>query len=201
MKISNKRTIYLTLFIALFILFLISNINPISLQERKNENTLQYEVTVTLKLVQVYITDKKGNPVVDLKKEDFIIRDNGKKKSITEFEKHILHLPPSKTEVQPEVIQESKVPASRELMSRKFFLLFDFAYNNPRGIKKAKKAALHFIDTELQPTDEVGVLSYSAIKSLTLHEYLTTDHTKIRQIVDSIGMKAISGRAESFEEE
>ena len=201
MKISNKRTIYLTLFLALFTFFLISNLNPVSLQERKNKNTLQYEVTVTLKLVQVYVTDKKGNPVVDLTKEDFIIRDSGKKMSITEFERHILHLPPSKTEVQPGVIQESKVPASRELMSRKFFLLFDFAYNNPRGIKKAKKAALHFIDTELQPTDEVGVLSYSAIKSLTLHEYLTTDHTKIRQIVDSIGMKAISGRAESFEEE
>ena len=201
MKISNKRTIYLTLFIALFTLFLISNLNPVSLQERKNKNTLQYEVTVTLKLVQVYVTDKKGNPMVDLKKEDFVIRDNGKKKSITEFERHILHLPPSKTEVQPEIIQESQLPASPELMSRKFFLLFDFAYNNPRGIKKAKKAALHFIDTELQPTDEVGVLSYSAIKSLTLHEYLTTDRTKIRKIVDSIGMKAISGRAESFEEE
>jgi len=201
MKISNKRTIYLTLFIALFTIFLISNLNPVSLQERKNKNTLQHEVTVTLKLVQVYVTDKKGNPMVDLKKEDFVIRDNGKKKSITEFERHIIHLPPSKTEVQPEIIQESQLLASPELMSRKYFLLFDFAYNNPRGIKKAKKAALHFIDTELQPTDEVGMLSYSAIKSLTLHEYLTTDHTKIRQIVDSIGMKAISGRAESFEEE
>jgi len=172
-----------------------------SLQERKNKNTLQHEVTVTLKLVQVYVTDKKGNPVVNLKKEDFIIFDNGKKKPITEFEKHILHLPPSKTEVQPEIIQESKLPAPRELMSRKFFLLFDFAYNNARGILKAKKAALHFIDTQLQPLDEVGVFSYSATKSLKLHKNLTTDHPKIRKVVESFGLKEIHGRAGNFGKE
>lgn len=162
---------------------------------------IQHEVTVALKLVQIYVTDKKGNPVVDLGKEDFIIYDNGKKQPVTEFEIHILHLPPSETEVQPETIQESKPPAPRELLSRKFILLFDFAFNNPKGVLKAKKAALHFIDTKLEPSDEVGVLSYSTMKSLKLHEYLTADHAKVRQIVESFGMKNIAGRAESFEEE
>jgi len=201
MKFSNKRAIYLTLFIALFTLFLISNLNPISLQQRKNENTLQHEVTVTLKLVQVYVTDKKGNPVIDLKKEDFIVYDNGKKKSITEFEKHILSLPSIKTEVQPEIIQESPLPAPRELMSRKFFLLFDFAYNNAKGILKAKEAALHFIDTKIQPQDELGLLSYSAIKGLTLHEFLTPHHEIVRKIVESFGLKKTTGRAENLEEQ
>lgn len=193
--------VQLTLLIAFFTLYLISNLNPISLQERKNKNTMQHEVTVSLKLVQVYVTDKKGNPVADLKKENFVIYDNGKRQPITEFEKHILYLPAPKTEIQPEPIQESKLPTPRESMSRKFFLLFDFAYNNPRGILKAKKAALHFIDTKLQPSDELGVLSYSAIKSLKLHEYLTIDHTKVRQVVESFGMKDIQGRAENFEGE
>lgn len=201
MKISNKRTICLTLFLAVFSLFSISNLNPMSSQERKSEKVLQYEVTVTLKLVQVYVTDKKGNPVVDLKKENFIVYDNGKKYPITEFEKHILFFPSIKTEVQPEIIQESKLSPPRELMNRKFFLLFDFAYNNPRGILKAKKAALHFIDTKLQPKDELGLLSYSGLKSLKLHEFLTTDHGKARKIVESFGLRDIAGRAENLEEE
>ena len=201
MRFLNKKPAYLILCTALFTLFLISNLNPISLQEKKNKGTIQHEVTVTLKLVQIYVTDKKGNPVVDLKKEDFLIYDNGKNQSITEFEKHILHLPPSMTEVQPETVQESKLPEPKELMSRKFFLFFDFAFNNPKGVLKAKKAALHFIDTQLKPSDEVAVLSYSTIKSLKLHEYLTIDHAKVRQIVESFGMKNIAGRAESFEEE
>jgi len=38
-----------------------------------------------------------------------------------------------------------KIPPPRELLNRKFFLLFDFAYNNAKGILKAKQAALHFI--------------------------------------------------------
>ncbi|MCK4432240.1 MAG: VWA domain-containing protein, partial [Candidatus Aminicenantes bacterium] len=192
------------LFLAVFLLKpLFLELYPHSdpIQTKKEQQTLQYEVAVTLKLVQVYVTDKKGNPVVDLKKEDFIIYDKGKKQPITEFEKHILHLPSPKTELQSEVIQESILPAPRELMSRKFFLLFDFAYNNPRGTLKAKKAALHFINTKLQPSDEVGVLSYSALKSLKLHEYLTADHTKVRQVVESFGLKEIHGRAEDFEDE
>jgi len=86
-------------------------------------------------------------------------------------------------------------------MSRKFFLLFDFAYNNARGILKAKKAALHFIDTQLQPLDEVGVFSYSATKSLKLHKNLTTDHEKVRKVVESFGLKEIHGRAGTFGKE
>jgi hypothetical protein len=36
-------------------------------------------------------------------------------------------------------------------MSRKFFLFFDFAFNNQKGINKAKEVALQFIDRELSP--------------------------------------------------
>jgi VWFA-related protein len=171
------------------------------IQKEKKQQTIQHEVGVTLKLVQVYVTDKKGNPVLDLKKEDFTILDNGKKQAVTEFEKHILSLPFAKTEIQPEIIQETKIPPPRELLNRKFFLLFDFAYNNPKGILKAKQAALHFIDTQLTRSDEVGVISYSALKSLVLHEYLTTDHRIVRKLVESLGLKDSAGRAENLEEQ
>jgi len=200
MKFSNKKAISFISTLSLFVFFGISNHKLISSQERKAETSLQHQVAVTLKLVQVYVTDKKGAPALDLNKDDFVIHDNGKKKQITEFERHILHLPPSEIEV-PETDQESQSSSSQELMSRKFFLLFDFAYNNAKGIKKAKNAALHFLDTKIQPSDEVGVLSYSAIKSLTLHEYLTYDHPEVRKVVEAVGMKERAGRAESFEEE
>jgi len=195
---SNKGMILLSSFIAFS---LIPNLYPVLLQERNNEKTLQHQVTVTVKLIQVYVTDKNGNPVLDLGKEDFVIYEDGKKQQITEFEKHVLSLPSMEEKIQPEKIPESGLPPPRKLMNRKFFILFDFAYNNARGILKAKEAALHFIDTQLQPLDEVAVLSYSAIKSLTLHEYLTTDHKKVRNVVDSFGLKDILGRAENLEVE
>jgi VWFA-related protein len=184
---------------ALILLFpLLSPSNP-QAQAQKEQSSLQYEVKVTVKLVQVYVTDKKGNPVLDLGKEDFIVYDNGEKKSLTEFEKHVLVLPSAKGELEPPRLIETPAEPARELMPRKFFLFFDFAYNNAIGIQKAKDAALHFIDTQVQPTDEVGLLSYSALRSLVLHEYLTTDHSKIRKIVKGFGMRNIVGRAEDFE--
>jgi VWFA-related protein len=146
------------------------------------------------------VTDKKGNPAEDLKIEDFIMLDNGEKKPNIEFEKHTLALSPSEPEI-PEPIQENGLPEYPDLMNRKFFLLFDFAYNNAKGIKKAKNAALHFLDTQVQTSDEIGVLSYSAIRSLTLHEYLTQDHHEVRKVVNAFGTKDRGGRAENFEED
>jgi len=168
--------------------------------DHQEQTQLRHEVKVTVKLIQVYVTDKKGNPAIDLSKDDFLIYDEGQKKPITEFERHVLSLPSQEEEAQPEVIETPALPA-RGLMPRKFFLFFDFAYSNAKGIIKAREAALHFIDTQLQPQDEVGVLSYSAMKSLKLHEYLTTDHQKAREAVKGFGIEQVIGRAENFEEE
>ena len=188
-------------FAAAFLLILLSFLSSLSTeaQAQKERIQLQHEVKVTLKLIQVYVTDKKGNPILDLGKNHFVVFDNGQKQSLTEFERHVLSLPSGKKEVLREKIIETQASAGRELSPRKFFLFFDFAFNNAIGLEKTKQAALHFIDSQLQPTDEVGVLSYSATKSLRLHEYLMTDHRKVRDIVQAFGMKEIAGRAEDFE--
>ena len=170
-----------------------------NLPGQQEQTQLRHEVKVTVKLIQVYVTDKKGTPVLDLSKDDFLIFDEGKQQNITEFEKHVLSLPSQAEDVQREIKETPALPA-RELMPRKFFLFFDFAYSNAKGIIKAREAALHFIDTQLQPQDEVGVLSYSAMKSLKLHEYLTTDHQKVREAVKGFGIEQVIGRAENFEE-
>ncbi len=65
-------------------------------------------------------------------------------------------------------------------------------------MKKAKEAALQFIDTVLQPGDEVGLVYCSTAKSLSILEYMTTDHKKVRDIVENFGLKKLTGRAESL---
>ena len=164
---------------------------------QQGQKPLEHEVTVTVKLVQVYVVDKNGHPVQDLTKDDFIILDNGRPVVITEFERHLLVKP------QPaaEKIIPTAVPAPPGPMGRKFFLFFDFAFNNQRGINKSREAALHFIDTELKPDDEVALVSYSMLSGLAIHEYLTTDHQKVREAVQSLSTKRIVGRAGDIEEE
>jgi VWFA-related protein len=165
-------------------------------QEKQTIPPLRHEVSVTLKLIQVYVTNKEGKPLTDLTPADFKLYDNGRQQAITEFEKHLL---PTAEGKGPEPAQPSPLSASK--MNRKFFLFFDFVFNNMRGIEQAKKAAQHFIDTQLQPEDEVGVLSYSIYKGLTLHEYLTTSHQKVREVIEGFGGRDVLGRANNVEVE
>jgi VWFA-related protein len=165
---------------------------------------LQYEVNVVLKLLQVHVTDKKGRPVRDLVREDFVVADNGRPVELTAFEKHSLAAPAPRPAT--EAVEGAPAPPradSREAAraaGRKFFLLFDFAYNNVRGIEKAQKAALHFLDHIAGPEDQVAVLSYAAVGGLAFQEYLTTDHPQVRKALEAIGHRDVKGRATEIED-
>ncbi len=203
---AKLKRVFLSIFFILIFL-LANNIPLISIPYLENEAQEQHEVTVTLKLIQVYVTDKDGKPAMDLALEDFELSDNGKKKDLTEFEKYTLSLPQIEKEKKPleQIFQPKPTPTEEiqpaQSMNRKFFLFFDFAFNNREGIKKSREAALHFIDTKLHPTDEVGLLSYSLLNSLSLHEFLTTNHQKVREAVERIGMKNVLGHANNVEEQ
>jgi len=148
---------------------------------------LQHEVGVTIKLVQVYVTGKDGQPVTDLSAADFEVIDNGRSFPVTHFEKHFLDLKESPAGL-----------ASASAMNRKFFLVFDFAFMDAKAMLRSKNAALKFIDGEIQPTDELGLVTYSVGRGLVLHEYLTYDHARVRAIVDGFGARPRAGRAENL---
>jgi len=166
------------------------------------DKPLQHSVSVTVKLVQVYVTDRQGKPVRDLGRDDFTLYDNGRLMTLTGFEKHVLEASPARLQAPAaeEKIVATALPAATSL-TRKFFLFFDFANNNPRGVAKAREAALHFLDTEVLPGDEVGLMSYSVVKGLSVHEYLTSDAKKVREAVDALSAKGLSGRADDVEQE
>lgn len=161
-------------------------------QDKKDQVELKYEVSVVLKLIQVYVTDMEGNPVTDLTKEDFILRDNGEIKTITDFETHFLSLPkPGQTPAEVTELPSQTEAPPPAVLSRKFFFLIDYGRNGLYGINKSKATALHFVDTKVQTGDEIAVLSLSALRGLILHEYLTTDHDLVRTTIRN--MKGVPG--------
>jgi len=180
--------------------------SPFAQEQQDLTKPLQYEVSVVLKLINVYVTDKSGKPVGDLTKDEFTATDNGQPVKLTEFEKHILEAPPEGAAAErpaEKAAVPAPIPAAPPAPSstRKFFLFFDFAFNNARGINRAKTAAQHFLEIQVRPDDEVGVMTYSMLKGVSVHEYLTRDHAKVREVVDSIGSKDIAGRAHEIEQE
>jgi VWFA-related protein len=155
------------------------------------QKPLQHEVTVSVKLVQVYVTGKGGAPVSDLTAADFTVIDNGRSYPVTHFEKHFL-------ETGEPVVAAPVSPGIEAPLNRKFFLVFDFAFMDPKAMLRAKSAALKFLDGELQPSDEIGVVTFQIGRGLVLNEYLTTDHARIRSIVEGFGAKTRAGRAENL---
>ena len=180
--------------------------SPAPAQEQNQALTkpLQYEVNVVLKLIHVYVTDKKGDPVPDLIAGDFVVTDNGQPVTITALEKHTIKPQPAPSEEAAPAEPREEAPAAKPQpnpeSSRKFFLFFDFAYNNMRGILKARTAALHFLDEVVRPDDQVAVLTYASVGGLSFHEYLTTDHAKVRKVIESVGHQDIGGRATEIED-
>ena len=93
-------------------------------QQSPQQPPLKYEVSVTLKLIQVYVTDKSGKPVRDLTKDEFKLTDNGKPVTFSAFEKHDLAAAP-KTGVAalaPEPAAAA-VPREAPVLGRKFINL------------------------------------------------------------------------------
>lgn len=150
------------------------------------QKPLQHEVAVTLKLIQVYVTDKNGKPVTNLDKSDFRVFDNGELQKITEFERHMapLPIPPTEKTLRDKTVAPTALSSPR--MNRKFFFLIDTASNDLAGIEKARSASLRFLENQILPLDEVGVFSYSFMKGVVLHIYLTTDHQKVREAIRRI---------------
>lgn len=144
----------------------------------------QHEVSVILKLVQVYVVDKDGNPVIDLTQEDFQIFQDGQKMEIEAFEKHILPAFRKKTAgEQKEVSPEESAPS---LLNRKFFILIDYYRNDAGGIWESKKAAIHFVKKNLQRGDEAAVMSYSQMGGFNIHCFFTKDRNKILSVLSGL---------------
>ena len=151
---------------------------------------IRHQVTVTLKLIQVFVADAAGKPAMDLEKSDFILYDNGKLQTITDFEKHVLAFPAA---VRAEAVPAAPIPPTAApavepapLLARKFIFLLDYQRNDLEGIQKAKTSLLEFIDTKTHPGDEVALYSFSAAGGLKLHEDLTTDRAKVRAAVGKL---------------
>lgn len=209
-SIASGRIIIILLACGLLLAPVGSASRPLPAQQ-DSERGLQHEVSVILKLIQVYVMDKSGNPVRDLTKDDFVVTDNGQSVIVTDFERHdILRSTPGGStqpgedqiagvvEVAP-ALPASASLAKAETIARRFIIFFDFAWNTQRGIIAGKKAALDFLDDWVRPDDETALMSYSVLKGLRVHESLTKDHAKVRKAIVGFSSKEISGRAEEVE--
>jgi VWFA-related protein len=159
-----------------------------------DQKPLRHEVTVALKLIHVYVTDRNGRPVHGLTKGDFVLRDDGVVREVTDFEEHVPAESSAEARLAERPLKEPRLPG------RKLLFFFDFGFNTGRGIQRSAKIAMDFLDKRLGPRDQVAVATFSGLKGLQVPLLFTSDIQAVRGLVGRIGAFEQSGRIEELED-
>lgn len=135
-----------------------------------------FETGVEVILVDAHVVDRKGQPIVDLKPEEFEVEISGRKRKVASVQFVSYAGPPAAT--TPDAATSDAAVRPR----RMYVLAVDEQSLHISNAMAAVKAAESFID-RLQPDDLVGLHAYPT--GGATHD-LTTDHASVRRALQKI---------------
>jgi VWFA-related protein len=158
---------------------------------------------VNLVPIRVVVHDGSGHVVVNLRKEDFQVKQDGKVQFITHFSVETpasaasqvargeaIPLPPDASSY---ALSDSSADAAGQaaggtdagklaLPTRFVALLFDDSHLNVGDLSRAKVAALKFIDASVKPSERLAIFNISGRTQVDF----TDDHAKIRAAINAM---------------
>jgi VWFA-related protein len=108
--------------------------------------------------VDVVVTDKKGEPVTGLKKEDLEIYENGTLQTIVSFDAVEVPAAPE-AKLAPRSPVSTNVSPDRRQPGRTFVIFFDDIHLSPFTAQRAKAAAADFLRTGVREGDRVTLVA------------------------------------------
>jgi VWFA-related protein len=149
--------------------------------------------------VDVIVTDRRGNFVPGLKKEDFEILENGVPKTISNF--YEVEGNRAKAVVADEVggrVTEPAPAANDEEIKRRIIFYVDNLSLNPFNRNRVFKQMKEFVKTAMRPGDEAMIATYN--RSMKVRVPFTRDIAQIESIVDSLAKESGLGVAARSEQ-
>lgn len=143
-------------------------------------NTPAVRVSARLVLVDAVVTDKSGQRITDLKKDDFTVLENGKPQKVSAFSFEVPETPSPKPALPPNVYTNRpeygmpKGPLTILLLDGLNTALADQGY--------ARSQMLKYLGTQLQPGQPVAV--YTLAGSLRLLQDFTGDVGLLKAAVE-----------------
>lgn len=140
------------------------------------------KATTRLVQISVIVHDRKGQPVADLKKEDFHIKVDGQAQPISVFSVESAGTLPASPEKLPPNTFTNRLEQRPGTPSSVTIILFDALNTRFADQAYARQQVIKYLET-IQPGDRIGI--YSLGGSLrVLHDY-TTDSTELLRKVAS----------------
>lgn len=174
---------------------------PLSAQKKPSDPELPRlveNIDVRVINVDVVVTDKRGNPVPNLKPEDFEILENGVPKPVTNFYEVEGGRP--KLEAFEKAQPQQPAPAKQEIpdnMKRRIILYVDNLSLAPFNRNRVFEQAKTFLRTAMRPGDEAMIATYN--RSMKVRVPFTRDLAQLESNLDALAKESGLGIANKSE--
>lgn len=134
----------------------------------QSDSPYRYRVDVDLTTIEVTVLDKKGNPVSNLRQEDFQLYEDGKKQEILSLD-----------EVNSTTSSLGAGPIDDQAVHRGkiVLIIFDDSTIPPLYFQKSRDSAAAFVKKHMRPQDLFAVASCGA--SMKIFQNLTDDRQNV----------------------
>ena len=184
------------------VLMAVLTAGPLAAQQKNQPETPKLTESIDVRVigVDVVVTDKKGNPITGLTKDDFQIFENGIEKPISNF-----YEIEGKAATQAVTVPTPGAPAAplppkeeiNEQLRRRIILYIDNLSMAPFNRNRVFKQMKDFVKDVMRPGDEAMVATYN--RSLKVRAPFTRDPIQIQQTLDAIAGESALGLANRSE--
>lgn len=136
---------------------------------------VQEEAGVAIVEVPVYVKDRSGAHVSDLSPDEFRVYEDGKLQEL------------AFVQLMGATGQQAMRAEATE-STRHFVLFFDLTFNDPAALRRARDAAIKFVESRSAEKDPTSVFSFSLTEGVTMLANFTTDRSHLIEAISSIGI-------------
>jgi VWFA-related protein len=178
---------------------------PTVLLGQQSQTGYTFKAQTELVLVNVTVRDKSGNPVRDLKPEDFTVLEDNKPQKVASFDientqntpqvpmqqANLLSTPAKRTKASAADAPAASAQESSIKDRRLIILFFDLSAMQPDEIERSANAAQDYLNKQMEPADLVSIVSLG--NTITVNQDFTSDREKLRTVLQSFNVGANAG--------
>ncbi|HEY8461721.1 MAG TPA: VWA domain-containing protein, partial [Blastocatellia bacterium] len=157
-------------------------------QEQKKQDEPLLRIETELVQIDVVVTDKRGNLARDLKRADFELFEDGKKREITHFAVGTAAQPAKWLAVEKKKPDERNSADSTPVETRAgryIVIAVDDFHLAPENLITVKRALHRFIDSQMVADDQVAVATTSG--NIGMFQQFTNERDVLARAVDRLG--------------
>jgi VWFA-related protein len=159
---------------------LLSLTTPLVAQQIQADRKVTETIDVNVVLLDALVTDSKGNQILGLTKDDFVVKENGTEQPIESVDyytnRQLLNAPEENAAFKVERVHEDR-----------YFIFF---FDKPTDaqlwdrLALARSAARKFVDEQMKPGDRIAVVAHDV--RLKVYSDFTSDKAQLASAIDQV---------------